>query len=193
MAILLCFEKGPETGIPPFNNVMKSLVGLLAGPFVHTEMLIVTPSESTCYSIHVGGVFLKAPLDPAVMSDQNYLFLMLPASDEEEYKIQQTCEACVTCQKRYNTKDMFLACMPFRSPEERSLLQTTHLYCAQSITLILRECLDQDHFLFPVLRSFHSRTVTPSELYRHVYSHCIQVSCKRFKLHVPPPVSKPAQ
>lgn len=187
MGVFICFESIPQgrDSMSVFENYTKSLVHLLAGPFVHTEMLVATPTETSVFTIHLGGVFCKTPFDPAAY--KNFTLLALFTSPEEDLKILQTCEACVTCKIKYNTKDMLLHPIPFRTPEERCLAHSPSLYCAQSMVLILRECLESDN---PLLRQIgpanvHSRTVTPTALYDLMHPLCLvvlpsSVSCQTF-------------
>jgi hypothetical protein len=177
MGVFIGFEylQQPCESVNSFERSTKALVHLLAGPFVHTEMLVATPTESTMFTIHLGGVFCKAPYDP--VAHKNFTFLSLSTSPDEELKILKTCEACVSCKIKYNTRDMLLHAFPFRNPEERGLMQAPSLYCAQSMVLILRECLESVN---PLLRqidpsNLHSRTVTPSSLYELIHPLCLLI------------------
>jgi hypothetical protein len=70
---------------------------------------------------------------------------------------------------------MVLSVVPFRNPVEKTLFEAGSLFCSQSIILILRSCLDEDHPLQTILWNIHSRTTTPSQLYTELKSVCLPV------------------
>ncbi len=85
MGVFICFEYLNQQScesVISFERTTKALVNLFAGPFVHTEMLVATPTETSMLTIHLGGVFCKAPYDPAV--HKNFTFLSLSISPDEE-------------------------------------------------------------------------------------------------------------
>lgn len=168
MAVHIAFEKSADT-------LLKKLVKILAGPYVHTE-LIVTQSEPTtihtAYSTYMSDTFSRTFQRDFWFADQYHDFLHIPVSKEELQRICKTCEACVETKIPYNTRDMVLSQVPLRNPTEHDLFHSPTLFCSQAVVLILRSCLDEMHSLQPHLSTVNSRTITPSQLYELLKPQC---------------------
>lgn len=179
MPVVLCFQRIPEAA-NAVEKPLKAFLELLSGPYMRVDILVIASGLNTVYSIPNGGVFCRERLSATSFSDQTHDFLMVPCSLEEDYCIWQTCEACVESKIKHNLKDVLMAGLPFRWPHEKPLFQCYHLYCSQSVVLILRECLSPDNPLVAVLMACHSRQVTATSLYNTISNHCIITYFKSF-------------
>lgn len=168
MALHIAFEKSTD-------SMLKKLVKILAGPYVHTE-LIITQSEPmtihTSYSAYMSETFSRTFQRDFWFEDQCHDFLQIPVSKDELQRICKTCEACVETKIPYNTRDMMLSQVPLRNPTEHDLFHSSTLFCSQAVILILRSCLNEMHSLQPCLSTVNSRTVTPSQLYELLKQQC---------------------
>lgn len=168
MTLHIAFEKSADSFI-------KKVVRVLAGPYVHTEM-IITQSQplpmQTSYAAYMSENFSRTMQSDFWYEDQSHDFLSVRVSHEELRRIRDTCEACVESKVPYNTRDMLLSIVPLRNPTERNIFQAHSLFCSQSIVLVLRTCLDADHALQSELSSINSRTITPTQLYALLRPHC---------------------
>ena len=174
MAIHIAFEKSADT-------LLKKLVKILAGPCVHTELIVTQHQPSTihtAYSAYTGTTFSRTFQKDFWFDDIHHDFLQIPVSEDEIYRISKACEACTESRIPYNTRDMVFSQIPLRNPTERDLFHSPSLFCSQAVVLILRSCLDENHILQPLLFSVNSRTVTPSQLYELLRPFCEQ-RCKR--------------
>ena len=170
MALHIAFEKSSDT-------LLKRLVKLLAGPYVHTELIVSQnsiPAIHTAYSAYVGCTFARTFQLDFWFDDQYHDFLSIPVSDDELYRVSKACEACSDSKIPYNIHDMLFCKVPLRAPRERDLFHSPSLFCSQAAVLILRSCLDDAHCLQPVLSSINSRTVTPTELFDLLKPCCDQ-------------------
>lgn len=169
MALHIAFEKSAD-------SMLKKLVKILAGPYVHTEM-IITQSEPvrvhTAYSAYMSHPFSRTLQKDFWFEDNCHDYLQIPVSPDELHRICETCEACVETKVPYNTHDMVLSQIPLRNPTERDLFHAPTLFCSQAVILILRSCLNDAHSLQPCLSSVNSRTITPSQLYELLRHHCV--------------------
>ena len=171
MALYIAFQKEADSFI-------KIAVKTFAGPYVHTDMIVsqIKPRQlSTAYSSFLGEGFGRIFQHDLIYSNETHDFLFVDVTVEELRKISETCEACVLSKIPYNTRDMVLSVVPFRNPVEKTLFEAGSLFCSQSIILILRSCLDEDHPLQTILWNTHSRTTTPSQLYTGLKSTCLPV------------------
>ena len=178
MVLHLAFEKSSDT-------MLKALVKILAGPYVHVEMIITqaefnhdgtTPPATllhTAYSAFMSETFARIEQRDFWYGDDSHDFLSLSVSPEELYRIRLACEACVKSKIPYNTTDMFLSQLPLRNPTERDLYQSKSLFCSQAMVLVLRSCLDPDHELQGPLAMINSRTISPSHLYQTLKPYCM--------------------
>lgn len=167
MCVTIAFEKVA-------SSVLKRVVKGIAGPYVHTEILVSTEADGCrSYSAFMGRKFSCQPLDSSRINDDTYDFLMLPVTPEEEACIKITLDACVKCKIPYNTVDMILSQAPMRQPTDRSLFESapSGLYCAQAAVATLRECLMPPSTILVSLSGLNSRTVTPSELFNALRPH----------------------
>jgi hypothetical protein len=172
MALYISFEKEAET-------LIKKVVKTFAGPYVHTDIIVsqITPTHiSTAYSSFMGEGFGRVFQRDFMFSNETHDFLFVDVTADELRKISETCEACVQSKIPYNTRDMVLTVVPFRTPREKTIFEAESLFCSQSIILILRSCLDQEHPLQSTLWNIHSRTTTPSQLYTELKSACLPVA-----------------
>ena len=174
MAVHIAFEKSSD-------SLLKKIVRTFAGPYVHTEIIVsqLIPSPiHTSYSAYVGNCFSRTFQKDLMFSDQTHDFLNIDVSEEELYLISKTCEACASCKIPYNTSDMVLSVLPFRSPTEPTISTCNSLFCSQAVVLILRGCLGKEH---PILNHLHmnSRTVTPSQLYTALKPTCRPAGVKK--------------
>jgi len=168
MAVHIAFEKSAD-------SMLKKLVKILAGPYVHTE-IIITQSQPTkvhtAYSAYMAHTFARTFQKDFWFEDQYHDFLHIPVSADELQRICKTCEACVETKIPYNTRDMVLSQVPLRNPTEHDLFHCSTLFCSQAVILILRSCLDETHSLQPYLSTVNSRTITPSQLYELLRQEC---------------------
>jgi hypothetical protein len=174
MALHIAFEKSTD-------SFLKKLVKALAGPYVHTEMIIsqVQPSMvHTSYAAYMSENFSRTMQSDFWYEDQSHDFLSVRITSDELRRISDTCEACVATNVPYNTRDMVLSIIPLRNPTEKNIYQAGSLFCSQSIVLVLRSCLEPHHPLQASLTSVNSRTITPSQLYSLMRPHCVP-ACKK--------------
>ena len=168
MAVHIAFEKSAD-------SMLKKLVKILAGPYVHTEIIVTQAEPSlvhTAYAAYMPTSFSRTLQKDFWFEDQCHDYLCIPVSQDELMRVSQTCEACVEAKIPYNLYDMVLSQMPLRNPSESDLFHTHTLFCSQAAILILRSCLDQAHPLQPFLAATNSRTITPSQLYELLRPHC---------------------
>ena len=167
MALHIVFEKTAD-------SFLKKIVRTLAGPYVHTELIVsqLHPSAvHTSYAAYMNENFSRTMQNSFWYEDQSHDFLSIRVSNDELRRISDTCEACVETKLPYNTSDMVLSIVPLRNPTDRNIYQTRSLFCSQSIVLVLRSCLDPDHPVQQTLAPVNSRTVTPSHLYNLLRPH----------------------
>ncbi len=179
MALHLVFEKST-------NNVIKMIVKALAGPYVHTEMIISQHHPTplyTAYAAYMSETFSRTPQCDFWYEDQSHDFLTVHVSTEELRRISDTCEACVKTKVPYNTRDMMLSIIPLRNPKEKSIYEAGSLFCSQSIVLVLRGCLEPDHPLQAILAPINSRTITPTHLYELMRPHCVPACVNQVLQH----------
>ena len=179
MALHIAFEKSTD-------SMLKKLVKILAGPYVHTEIIITQAHPRaihTAYSAYMSHTFSRTFQKDFCFEDQCHDFLYIPVSTDELQRICQTCEACVETKIPYNTRDMVLSQVPLRNPAEHDLFHTSTLFCSQAVILILRSCLDEMHSLQPYLSNVNSRTVTPSQLYELLKPQCPPRCANQVLLH----------
>lgn len=169
MGVCVGFEKQARTRL-------KSFVKLVAGPYVHTELIVSERDKAVCYSTYLGGHYSSMPGDELGMSDNTFDYLMLQTSQAEDDLIARTCAACAQSRIPYNTRDMVLSTIPFRCPKDSGLFQAGSLYCAQSVILVLRECLESDSDFYRAIIGINSRTITPSQLYSVLLPFALPVS-----------------
>jgi len=159
MALHIAFEKSADSFI-------KKLVKVLAGPYVHTEIIITNAAKiHTAYSAYMACSFSKTQQEEFCFNDDTHDFLCVPVSAEELDRIAKSCEACVRSKKPYNTQDMVLSQIPLRNPTDKDLFHSPALFCSQAVVLVLRACLNIDHDLHPHLAVVNSRTISPSNLH----------------------------
>lgn len=168
MSLHIAFEKSAD-------SVLKQIVKTLAGPYVHTEMVVSRPSP-VAYTAFMHETFSRVDQRDFWYSDQTHDFLVVTVTPEELERIHNTCEACVKTKIPYNTRDMVLSVVPLRSPKERTIFQTPSLFCSQSIVLVLRSCLEAQHPLHAPLGTVNSRTITPTQLHALLRPHCTPAS-----------------
>lgn len=165
---------------------MKAIVKILAGPYVHVEMLITQTQfhhmgqsppatlKHTAYSAFMSETFACIDQRDFWYSDESHDFLSLAVSAEELHRISTACDACVKSKIPYNTSDMVFSQVPLRNPTERDLYHSKSLFCSQAMVLVLRSCLEPGHRLQAPLALVNSRTVTPSHLYEILRPYCIE-------------------
>ena len=177
MALHLAFEKSAD-------SMLKKLVKVLAGPYVHVEM-VVTQTEfhhtgklpaatlvHKAYSAFMSETFACIENKDFWYDDECHDFLSVSVSTDELYRICKACDACVKSKIPYNTSDMFFSQIPLRNPTDRDIYTCKTLFCSQAMVLVLRSCLDKDHDLQAPLANVNSRTVTPSHLYDIMKPYC---------------------
>lgn len=168
MAVHIAFEKSAD-------SLIKKLVKILAGPYVHTEIIVSQAAPQcvhTAYSAYMPTHFSRTLQKDFWFEDQCHDYLSIPVTQDELMRVSKTCEACVEAKIPYNTQDMVLSQLPLRNPTEKDLFHTRTLFCSQAAILILRSCLDASHPLQPCLSAVNSRTITPSQLYDLLRPHC---------------------
>ena len=177
MALHIAFEKSAD-------SLLKRVVKALAGPYVHTEIVVsssshaAAPATHTAYAAYTGETFAQVPQEDFWHGDQTHDFLRVHVSEEELRRVDDTCGVCAKTKVPYNTRDMVLSILPLRNPKEKDIYHAPSLFCSQSIVLILRSCLEPDHPLQQSLSLVNSRTVTPTQLYDLIRPHCSPV-CTR--------------
>ena len=167
MALHVAFEKSSD-------SLMKKIVKTLAGPYVHTELVVshATPIPiHTAYAAYMQETFTQIPQQDFWYEDQTHDFLRINVSSEELKRIDNTCEVCVRTKVPYNTRDMVMSIIPLRNPTEKDIYHARSLFCSQSIVLVLRSCLDAGHPMQQILSSVNSRTITPTQLYNLIRPH----------------------
>lgn len=175
MALHIVFEKSAD-------SFLKKVVKAIAGPYVHTEMIISQTQPSTVhtsYAAYMSEDFSRVTQQDFWYEDNSHDFLSVRVSTEELRRISDTCEACVATKIPYNTKDMVLSIIPLRNPKEKNIYQAGSLFCSQSIVLVLRSCLEPGHPLQASLAGVNSRTITPSHLYSLIRPHCVPACLKQ--------------
>jgi hypothetical protein len=167
----IAFEKSAD-------SMLKKLVKTVAGPYVHTEMILSQLKPTiihTAYAAYTNSNFCRVFENEMDYHDHTHDFLNIRVDEEELLRISKTCEACVETRIPYNTRDMVLSVLPFRNPTENDIFHTPALFCSQSIVLILRSCLDANNPIIETLSTVNSRTITPSQLYKILSPCCRQV------------------
>jgi hypothetical protein len=176
MALHIVFEKSADT-------LFKRMVKAIAGPYVHSEIIISQTHPSTVhtsYAAFMSENFSRTLQRDFWYEDESHDFLSVSVSSEELRRISDTCEACVRTKLPYNTKDMLMSIIPLRNPKEKNIFQATSLFCSQSIVLVMRSSLDADHPLQQSLSNINSRTITPSQLYELLRPHCTPARTTQF-------------
>jgi hypothetical protein len=156
--------------------MLKKLVKILAGPYVHTEIIVSQADPQivhTAYSAYMPTNFSRTLEKDFWFEDLCHDYLSIPVTQDELMRVSKTCEACVEAKIPYNLRDMVLSQVPLRNPSESDLFHTHTLFCSQAVILILRSCLDGEHPLQPYLAEINSRTVTPTQLYELLKPHCV--------------------
>ena len=171
MGVYIGFEKVAKTAL-------KKVAKAVAGPYVHTEMILHTPSATYNFSAYMGRRFSSCFLDVKKINDDSYDFIHIPTTSEEETCIRLTLEACVASKVPYNTSDMIMTQLPFRNPVNHSLFDCSSLYCAQAVVVVLRACLMPPGELVDAMNEVNSRTVTPSSLFDVLIKHGSLVSSR---------------
>lgn len=140
----------------------------LYGRFSQSGFLFVVDRELIRFGTSGGEVFRRmGPLDPSRCEDLE--LLLLTVSSDEAEKLLATCEACARVRIPFNLTDLILFYASiFRDLKERSLFDSPTLNHAQSVILILRECLETDNVLRVVVTGLHSRATLPDTLYQHL-------------------------
>ena len=174
----LAFEKSAD-------SLLKKLVKVFAGPYVHVEMIITQTLydnsvsgrppilQHASYSAYMSETFSRTLQKDFWFDDQCHDFLSVSVTPEELYRINKTLEACVESKIPYNTSDMLLSQVPLRNPTDRDIYESKTLFCSQAAVLVLRSCLDEDHVLQAPLAGINSRTITPSKLHEVLASFCL--------------------
>jgi len=175
MALHIAFEKSADT-------LLKKLVRLMSGQYVHTELIVTQPPSSredteerlvhTGYTAFMYETFTRIFQKDFWYDDASHDFLHVPMSPEELGRTSQACEACVESRLPYNTMDMALSQLPLRSPTEHDLFHTETLFCSQAVVLILRSSLDQSHPIQAPLSLVNSRTISPTGLFNLLRPYC---------------------
>lgn len=174
MALHIAFEKSADT-------LLKRLVKIIAGPYVHTEIIVSHVEYDnagksrlvhTGYSAFMQETFSRVFQKDFWYDDQCHDFLSIPVTPEELYRISQACEACVQSKIPYNTTDMVFSQIPLRNPTEHELYDSKTLFCSQAAVLVLRSCLDEGHALQAPLATVNSRIISPSRLYDVIQPFC---------------------
>jgi hypothetical protein len=171
MGVYIGFEKVAKTTI-------KKVAMALAGPYVHTEIILSTSQAVYNYSAYLGKKFSSSFLDTGKINDDTYDFIYIPATADEEACIRLTLDACVQSKVPYNASDMLMSQVPFRNPVNHGLFDCGSLYCAQAAVVILRACLVAPSELSNAMNEINSRTVTPSSLFDVLIKHGCLVSCR---------------
>lgn len=154
---------------------------MLYGKFSEGGFLFVSETQIELFFTLQGGEFGKHvyPKDGKceVWNTDKFAldFLLLSVDAEESRKIYSTCEACAKVHKPYNLRDMLLIHIPFRQPDELSVIDAPTLNNAQAIILILRECLNSDNSLRHGLEGLNSRQTLLSTLNDRLSPHALPV------------------
>jgi hypothetical protein len=171
MGVYIGFEKVAKTAL-------KKVAMALAGPYVHTEIILSTSQSVKNYSAYLGKKFSCSFLDSSKINDDTYDFIYIPATSDEETCIRLTLDACVQSKVPYNTSDMLMTQVPFRNPVNYGLFDCGSLYCAQAVVVILRACLVAPSEMSNAMNELNSRTITPSALFDVLIKHGCLVSSR---------------
>lgn len=161
MKVLLYFVTERQREIRP--------VYVLYGRFSRAGFLFVKDKRLIQFGTTSGRVFEQLQgLHDAALEEEDVELLLLSMSEEEAHRILRTCEACASSKIPFNLRDLVLMYLPLRNVRDTPLFEVETLNHAQSIILILRECLEKDHELQPVLAGLHSRQTFVETLYQHL-------------------------
>lgn len=137
----------------------------LYGRFSQAGMLFVKDGQLIRFGTNGGESFSRVgPLDPTKCDDLE--LLLLPTALDEAETLLATCDACARARIPFNLRDLLAVHVsPFFDLPDHSLFDAPTLNHAQSIILILRECLHKDHVIQPVVKGLHSRQTLLETLY----------------------------
>ena len=82
---------------------------------------------------------------------------------------------CAEVRKQYNVSDSLLMWLPFRVPNEISIIDAKAITNPQAIILILRECLNPDNPMLIGLADLHSRKTFIDNLYDRLALYALPV------------------
>lgn len=154
MVVIVAFER---PSIPFFRkhfpNVYRDAF-LIVGSGTRVAWFDTEPKE----------LFHSRRVNDLEMDNGIFDFVALKTSPDEDVKILRACDACCECRIQYNLLDQFLRSVPFWNPIDCSLYDTRQMYGAQSVVLILRECLSEPNPLRPVMLAINSRSIEPRRL-----------------------------
>jgi hypothetical protein len=105
-------------------------------------------------------------------------FLNLPVTPREEEMILDTCEACCKCKIRARPPKLSHLLMALFSSytEDDTLFGATRMHSTQAVVLILRESLQADSKLLPVLQALNSRVTLAYQLFDSLLAYSVRVT-----------------
>jgi hypothetical protein len=153
------------------------------GKYSKTGFIFLVPDGIEMYGTGYGETF-NCMRDVDYQSWPGLLdFLLLPIDAEEAERLRQTCDACAKSNIQFNAVDLLLIHVPFRDVEDTSLFSSTTLNNAQSVILIMRECLKADNPLKTLFLNLHSKLTFVETIYDHVRPHTQPVLWSAVKKH----------
>lgn len=146
---------------------------VLFGRFSKCGFLFVKDQELIRFGTGYDQMYFSrvGPLNP--VEYEALELLLLAVSDAEAERLFNTCEACARVRILFNLTDLVLFyASVFRDMKDTPLFECKLLNHAQSVILMLRECLDVDNVLRVVLLDVHSRQTLPETLYERLAVYC---------------------
>lgn len=154
MVVIVVFER-------PYNQYIRKNYPCI---FRDAFLIVASGARVAWYDTGPTEVFASRNVDEYELDGGAFQFVVLNTTPEEDEIILRTCDACCQCHIEYSLLDQFLRGVPFWTPADCSLFHSQKMYGAQSVVLILRECLSQTNPLLPVLMALNSRTISAMKL-----------------------------
>jgi hypothetical protein len=135
----------------------ETLRYIMYGKYAQSGFVFVKDKVVTWFGTRVGMVYSQATKELDQKTLETLEFLLLSVEDEEVERLYKTCEACAKSKIPFNLYDLLLIHVPFRDIQDIPLFEVRTLNNAQSIILILRECLLPEHPIRAAISELHSR------------------------------------
>lgn len=168
MVVMVAFER-------PSSEFFREY---FPGVYKHASLIVISGSRVTWYDALLDQGFHSKSANDLALDDDNYDFVVLDTSQDEDESIIRTCDACCECRIQYTRWDQYMRNMPFWYPVDCSLFETRQMYATQSVVLILRECLSAQNPLLLAMLAINSRTISPTALKKELddLAHTIPTS-----------------
>jgi len=168
MVVIVAFER------PGIQYFRTHFPGIYRDAF----LIVASGSRVTCYHADPTECFRSRGVRDLNLDDASFDLFVLDTSPDEDETILRTCDACCECRIRYSLWDQYLRGVPFWYPTDISLFEARQMYGAQSVVLILRECLSQENPLLPVMLAINSRTISPRVLQKELSQFSFAIPAK---------------